>query len=93
MGWKTPKLTADSVSNYTKALENYFKNDIKIDQRNRFVSKMMDHYADSVDKHIECKSSEEMCAAFEDFNKLDKNVREKFKIISMDVKSLYPSMR
>ena len=54
---------------------------------------MMDHYADSVDKHIECKSSEEMCAAFEDFNKLDKNVREKFKIISMDVKSLYPSMR
>ena len=38
---------------------------------------MIDHYANSVDKHSECKSSEEMCAAFEDFNKLDKNVREK----------------
>ena len=53
---------------------------------------MIDHYADSVDKHSECKSSEEICAAFEDFNKLNKNVREKCKIISMDVKALYPSM-
>ena len=171
---KSSKLTADTVSNYNKALEKHVENDIKIDQKkvrkiendmnnhmrqfnrmfrvgatwghedriagattstnvpppgkyglrkdhktvqpgqekfgpdvrpvcgadeapnsrfSHFISKMINHYADSVEKHNECKSSEEMRASFEEFNKLDKKVREKCKIISMDVKALYPSMR
>ena len=51
------------------------------------------HFADSIEKHNECKSSEEMRAALEEFNKCDQNIREKCVLLSMDVKALYPSMQ
>ena len=42
----------------------------------------------------ECKSSEEMRASFEDFNRnLDEAIRKKVHILSMDIKSLYPSLK
>ena len=34
-----------------------------------------------------------MRASLEEFNKLDKSVREKCVLLSMDVKALYPSMQ
>ena len=34
-----------------------------------------------------------MSASFEQFNRLDKETRIKCKLISMDVKALYPSMK
>ena len=39
-----------------------------------------------------CCSSEEMRAAFIDFNKKNEEIKRKCEIISMDVKALYPSM-
>jgi hypothetical protein len=51
------------------------------------------HFADGMEQHSECKSSEEMRAALEAFNKCDKRVREKCVVLSMDVKALYPSMQ
>ena len=42
--------------------------------------------------HTECRSSEEMKATFEEYNRLEKETREKCCIISMDVRALYPSM-
>ena len=58
-----------------------------------FLSKMVCNYADSIEDHHECKSSEEMRASLEKFNNLEQSVREKCVILSMDVKALYPSMQ
>ena len=58
-----------------------------------FLSKIVCHYADSIEDSHECRSSEEMRASLEEFNKLDKSVREKCVLLSMDVKALYPSMQ
>jgi hypothetical protein len=57
-----------------------------------FLSKMINNYADSAENKTECRSSEEMRAAFEAFNNLDKETRTRCRIVSMDVKALYPSM-
>ena len=57
-----------------------------------FLSRVINDYVDCEESQTECHSSEEMRAAFEAFNNLDKNERAKCKIISMDIKALYPSM-
>ena len=57
-----------------------------------FLSKIVNNYADCEENTAECNSSEEMRAAIEAFNQLDQETRTKCRIISMDVKSLYPSM-
>ena len=57
-----------------------------------FLSQIINNYMDCSDCKTECRSSEEMRAAFEAFNKLDNETRGKCKTISMDVKALYPSM-
>ena len=57
-----------------------------------FLSRVVNDYADSVGVGTECKSSEEMRAAFEEFNKTEESERRKCGVISMDVKALYPSM-
>ena len=66
-------------------------------QRSRFsnfYSKILYDLADSVPNTRECKSSEEMRAAFEHFNDtVDEETGKKVRIFSMDVKSLYPSLR
>ena len=54
---------------------------------------IINNYADCAEDEHECMSSEEMRAAFENFNDCDEKVREGCKIISMDVKALYPSMK
>ena len=59
-----------------------------------FYSKIIYDLADTVNDSRECKSSEEMRAAFREFNtNVDENVRNRVQIYSMDVKSLYPSLR
>ena len=67
-------------------------NDAPNSRFSHFLSMIVCHYADSIVDHHECKANEEMRAALEESNKLDKSVREKFVLLSMDVKSLYPSM-
>ena len=57
-----------------------------------FISKIINDYADHENISTECRSSEEMRAAFEEFNKREVETKEACKIISMDVKALYPSM-
>ena len=57
-----------------------------------FLSKILCDYADSSENSHECLSSEEMRSAFEKFNDMDESTKKKCSIISMDVKSLYPSM-
>ena len=57
-----------------------------------FLSKVINDYSDCAENKTECRSSEEMRAAFENFNSVDRDLRLKCKIISMDVKALYPSM-
>ena len=57
-----------------------------------FLSMIINHYADSLEDEHECKSSEQMRAAFEKFNSLDKETRMNCRVISMDVRALYPSM-
>ena len=54
---------------------------------------IINNYVDCAEDEHECMSSEEMRAAFENFNDCDEKVREGCKIISMDVKALYPSMK
>ena len=56
------------------------------------LSMIVNHYADSLEDEHECKSSEQMRAAFEEFNELDRESRKGCRVISMDVKALYPSM-
>ena len=57
-----------------------------------FLSRIINDYADNANFKTECRSSEEMRAAFEEYNKMDQEVKERCCIISMDVKALYPSM-
>ena len=57
-----------------------------------FLSRIINDYADNAEIETECKSSEEMRAAFERFNEEDEELKTKCRIISMDVKALYPSM-
>ena len=58
-----------------------------------FLSMIVCDYADSIEESHECKSSEEMRAALEEFNNYSKNIRDKCVLLSMDVKALYPSMQ
>ena len=59
-----------------------------------FLSKIVYDVADTIDQSHECKSSEEMRAGFEYFNKnVDVGTRRKTAIFSMDAKKLYPSLR
>ena len=57
------------------------------------LSLILDMIADSVPEHHECRSSENMRAGFEDYNKNTSDEDKKDAIVlSMDVKSLYPSI-
>ena len=51
------------------------------------------NYADEANHENECESGEDMKAAFEKFNSLDKKNRMECEMVSMDAKALYPSMR
>ena len=57
-----------------------------------FLSMIINNFADCAEDTHECMSSEEMRAGFEEFNDLSDELREGCRIISMDVKALYPSM-
>ncbi len=57
-----------------------------------FLSRIVNDYCEEAAIETECKSSEEMRAAFEEFNGREEDERKKCRIISMDVKALYPSM-
>ena len=57
-----------------------------------FLSLVINDYCNVAKIDTECRSSEEMKAAFEKFNGGEEDAREGSKIISMDVKALYPSM-
>ena len=54
---------------------------------------LINNYADDANHENECESGEDMKAAFEKFNNLDKKTRMECENVSMDVKALYPSMR
>ena len=54
---------------------------------------IINKFADCAENTHECMSSEEMRDAFEEFNDYSDEGSEGFKIISMDVKALYPSMK
>ena len=57
-----------------------------------FLSRVINNFADCAERETECRSSEEMRAAFCSFNKMSKETKLKCQILSMDVKALYPSM-
>ena len=57
-----------------------------------FLSRVVNDFADAAGITTECRSSEEMRAAFEKYNDGDPRVKENCAVISMDVKALYPSM-
>ena len=57
-----------------------------------FLSRIVNDYADTSGIATECRSSEEMRAAFEEYNSRQPEERKDSAIISMDVKALYPSM-
>ena len=57
-----------------------------------FLSRIVNDFADAAGIKTECKSSEEMRAAFEEFNDRDDTEKNKCAVMSMDVKALYPSM-
>ena len=57
-----------------------------------FLSRIVNDYADAENIQTECRSSEQMKAAFTEYNKENPEVKKKCKVISMDVKALYPSM-
>ena len=56
------------------------------------MSRVINDYCEDAEINTECKSSEEMRASFEEYNKKEAETRKNSKIISMDVKALYPSM-
>ena len=43
-----------------------------------FLSRIVNHFTDCTENSTECKSSEDMRAAFSTFNKIDKNTKLKF---------------
>ena len=58
-----------------------------------FLSRIVNEYADAANIRTECKSSEEMRASFEKYNDEEEPaVKKQCRVISMDVKALYPSM-
>ena len=57
-----------------------------------FLSRIVNDFADAAEIETECRSSEEMRAAFESYNDGDQEEKKKCKVMSMDVKALYPSM-
>ena len=57
-----------------------------------FLSRVINDFAGKIGIETECRSSEEMKAAFEQYNNEDEDVRKRCQVISMDVKALYPSM-
>ena len=57
-----------------------------------FLSRIVNDYADKENIGTECRSGEEMKAAFEKYNETDGDVKTQCAIISMDVRALYPSM-
>ena len=57
-----------------------------------FLSRIVNDFADAASIDTECRSSEEMRAAFEQYNNNNPEVRKKCAVLSMDVKALYPSM-
>ena len=57
-----------------------------------FLSRTVNDYSDCENSRTKCRSCEEMRAALETFNKYNIETRTKCRIISMDVKALYPSM-
>ena len=57
-----------------------------------FVSKVINHFVECEEDSTLCNSTEDMKAAFEAFNKLDNETKKKCRIVSMDVKALFPSM-
>ena len=58
-----------------------------------FLSKILNDYSDAVESHSECRSSEEMRAAFESFNEnTDPETKKNSTLLSMDAVKLYPSM-
>ena len=67
-------------------------NDAPNSRLSHILSRIINDYCEDAKINTECKSSEEMRAAFEEFNGKDEGVRKKCKILSMDVKALYPSM-
>ena len=50
-----------------------------------FLSRIINNFADCFENRTECRSSEEMRAAFSSFNKMEKQIRHKYLILSMDV--------
>ena len=58
-----------------------------------FLSRILNDYCNVAEIKTECKSGEEMKAAFEKYNNEEEdNNKKRCKVISMDVKALYPSM-
>ena len=57
-----------------------------------FISRIVNDFADRAGIKTECRSSEEMRAAFEEYNDGSPSIRKECAVISMDVKALYPSM-
>ena len=58
-----------------------------------FLSRIVNDYCNVAEIETECRSGEEMKAAFEKFNKEeDEECKKNCKVISMDVRALYPSM-
>ena len=58
-----------------------------------FLSRVLNDYCNVAEIETECRSGEEMKAAFEKYNKEEGvESKKKCKVISMDVKALYPSM-
>ena len=58
-----------------------------------FLSRVVNDYADAMNIETECRSSEEMRAAFERYNDEEgEEIKRECQILSMDVKALYPSM-
>ena len=67
-------------------------NDAPNSRLSHILSRIVNDYCEEAAIETECKSSEEMRAAFEEFNKIDEEQRKACRILSMDVKALYPSM-
>ena len=58
-----------------------------------FLSRILNDFCNVAEIETECRSGEEMKAAFEKFNREeDDDSRKKCRVISMDVRALYPSM-
>ena len=54
-----------------------------------FLSRIVNDYADCAEHKTECHSSEEIRAAFEGFNNLDRDTRKKYRIISRRIYIYY----